>query len=274
MERQYAQWQSKSMTARVCIWLCLIIYITVQPVTAQGQTRTLKVLTFNILHGANTDNSFDLDRIADIITSSGADLVALQEVDWQTKRSHEMDIILELAIRTRMVPYFAQAMAFDGGGYGTGILSRWPLLSAKHVNLPYAEGHEPRTLAVVQVSLPSGDTIIFTSTHLDHLPDSPIRLEQAKAIHLYLDNQPYPTILAGDLNDVPGSEAMQQFQTGWMPSDTATSPAPTIPSDQPRKKIDYILTRPKGTWKVLRSEVLCDSLASDHCALLSVLQLH
>ena len=43
--------------------------------------RSLGVLTFNIHHGAGTDDVLSLERIASVIKNSDADLVGLQEVD-------------------------------------------------------------------------------------------------------------------------------------------------------------------------------------------------
>ena len=49
--------------------------------------------------------------------------------------------------------------------------------------------------------------------------------------------------------------------------------APTFPSDAPVKKIDYVMYYPKDRWKVVSAEVICDSVASDHCAHFVTLEL-
>ena len=41
----------------------------------------MKVLTYNIHHGAGIDGVLDLERIAQVIEQSGADVIGLQEVD-------------------------------------------------------------------------------------------------------------------------------------------------------------------------------------------------
>lgn len=43
--------------------------------------RVVDVMTFNIHHAQGTDGVLDLQRIADVIEASGADVVGLQEVD-------------------------------------------------------------------------------------------------------------------------------------------------------------------------------------------------
>jgi endonuclease/exonuclease/phosphatase family metal-dependent hydrolase len=54
---------------------------------------------------------------------------------------------------------------------------------------------------------------------------------------------------------------------------SSTDRTPTFPSAGPELKIDYILYGPPEQWRVLESRVICDTVASDHCAQLSVLEL-
>ena len=167
--------------------------------------RVVRVLTFNILHGATMKGDYDLEVIDRVIRESDADLVALQEVDFMTMRARGYDLVTELGWRVKMAPLFARAMDYDGGEYGEGILSRYSYASTRNVPLPYSEGREPRTALEVITILPFGDTIVFIGTHLDHLGDETDRVRQVKRINeVFLQNK-HPVILAGDLNAVPGS---------------------------------------------------------------------
>ncbi|MFW5822056.1 MAG: endonuclease/exonuclease/phosphatase family protein [Tangfeifania sp.] len=240
---------------------------------AQSQENiTVRVLTFNILHGATTEGDFDLDKIADVIKSVNPDLVALQEVDFKTNRVRNCDLATELGMRTEMAPLFGKAMDFDGGGYGEGILSKYPIVASRNVPLPHSPGNEPRTALEVTVELPSGDTIQFIGTHLEHQQQSSDRIYQAQKINnVFLENR-YPTILAGDLNDTPESRPITLLKKYWEDAYGKNS-EPTYPSENPQKSIDYIFYRPADLWKVLETKVICDTIASDHCAVFSVLQL-
>ena len=51
----------------------------------------VRVLTYNIHHGEGTDRKIDLARIAAVIKRVKPDVVALQEVDKATSRSHGVD---------------------------------------------------------------------------------------------------------------------------------------------------------------------------------------
>ncbi len=242
-------------------------------IQAQDAPTTIKVLSFNILHGATTKGDFDLEKLAQVIKDADPDFVALQEVDYQTKRARQYDLVTELGWRTKMSPLFARAMYYDGGEYGEGVLSKTTYLSTRNVPLPYTPGNEPRSAAAVTTVLTSGDTITFVGTHLDHLKDETDRIAQAKEINAVFKNNPYPTVLAGDLNATPDSKTIAILKEVWTPSDKSKKPAATYPSTNPTKKIDYVMFMPKKRWKVLGIQVIADTVASDHCAYLATLQL-
>ncbi|MEQ8364420.1 MAG: endonuclease/exonuclease/phosphatase family protein [Cyclobacteriaceae bacterium] len=240
---------------------------------AQESNRIVKVLSFNILHGATTKGDFDLDAIAKVIIEAEPDFVALQEVDYKTKRAKGYDLVTELGWRAKLAPLFARAMPYDGGEYGEGVLSRYSFLQTRNVPLPYSLGNEPRAALEIITILPSGDTIAFIGTHLDHLKEDTDRIQQAKAINKAFSSNRYPTILAGDLNGEPGSAPIAILEQMWMPSYDKINPAFTFPSDNPIKKIDYVMFYPKNKWRVLNKEVIADAIASDHCAYLVTLEL-
>lgn len=236
-------------------------------------SRIIRVLSFNILHGATTKGDFDLEAIAKVINDTDPDLVALQEVDFLTRRARGYDLVTELGWRTKMAPLFGRAMPYDGGEYGEGILSKYSFISSRNVALPHSPGNEPRAALEITTVLPSGDTIAFVGTHLDHLRNETDRVAQTRAINEVFAGNPYPTILAGDLNAVPGSTPIDILETQWMSTYDKQDPAPTYPSDDPRRKIDYVIYRPTKQWRVVDKQVIADPVASDHCAYLVILEL-
>lgn len=70
-----------------------------QASAAEGTgARVLDVMTFNIHHAQGTDDALDLQRIADVVKESGADVIGLQEVDnHYSGRSNWADQPAELA---------------------------------------------------------------------------------------------------------------------------------------------------------------------------------
>lgn len=263
------------MKLNICITLFLlaICHNISSQKTAVDSTRAVKLLTFNILHGATTKGNFDLDIIAKVIIDADPDFVALQEVDYKTKRAKNYDLVTELGWRTKLAPIYARAMPYDGGEYGEGVLSKYTFLRTRNVALPFIPGDEPRAALEITTVLPSKDTVSFIGTHLDHQKNESNRIMQAKHINKVFSANPYPTILAGDLNAEPQSKTITILSELWSASYPKGKPQPTYPSDNPIKKIDYVMFYPKNRWKVLQTEVIQDSIASDHCAYLVTLEL-
>lgn len=240
------------------------------------ESKVVKVLSFNILHGATTKGDFNLDAIAKVIKDANPDFVALQEVDFKTNRAKTYDLATELGWRTKMASLFGKAMNYDGGEYGEGVLSKYTFLQSRNVALPYtpdSSENEPRAALEIVTILPSGDTIAFVGTHLDHLEDSRDRILQANKINEVFSTNDYPTLLAGDLNDVPNSEPINIFEEMWTASYDKNNIEFTFPSDNPIKKIDYVMFFPKDRWRVIETIVIQDTIASDHCAYLVTLEL-
>ncbi|MCF7740972.1 MAG: endonuclease/exonuclease/phosphatase family protein [Candidatus Marinimicrobia bacterium] len=223
----------------------------------------LRFMTYNIYHGATQKGDFDLDLIASVINEQKPDLVALQEVDLWTNRAHNMDLALELAQRTDMIPLFGKAMSYDAGEYGEAVLSRFSFSRTKNHPLPYTSGKEPRAALQTVVELPTGQKISFIGTHLDHTSQDKNRIMQAKAINKIFKNCEMPTVLAGDLNARPQSEPIRLLEKIWHSS--FQNPVPTFPSPDPDRKIDYIMYKPENRWKVVSKKVVDEQVASDHC---------
>ena len=82
-------------------------------------------------------------------------------------------------------------------------------------------------------------------THLHAGKEANVRLEQAKEIARIAGIAGGNAIVAGDLNAVPDSEVLSTLtQAGF--ADAVTEPAPTIPSLEPNRRIDYILPNSAG----------------------------
>ena len=258
--------------------ILFILVALFTPTTIASQTIAdsrviVKVLSFNILHGATTKGDFDLDAIAKVIKDADPDFVAMQEVDFKTNRAKKYDLVTELGWRTKMAPLFAKAMEYDGGEYGEGILSKYTFLQTRTATLPYSPGNEPRVALEVIIKISSTDTIAFIGTHLDHTDSDIDRVSQAAKINEAFYSNKYPTILAGDLNDIPGSTTINILEEMWVSSYDKENPAYTFPSNNPVKKIDYVMFYPKNRWKIIDTEVIVDTIASDHCAYLVTLEL-
>lgn len=250
--------------SRFPILLCILL-ITLSPFDAFSADEgvELTILSYNIHHGQGTDGKLDLPRIAKIIKDSKAQLVALQEVDVNTKRVAGTNVAAELGKLTGLQAQFGKAMDYQGGMYGQAILSAFPIKQFATHLLPQREGREPRIAIECTVEVPGlKKPLVFISVHLDHQIEE-IRIDQVKKLNeLFAGSDKY-FVMAGDFNARPENKTMQLMLETWADS-SSKSPAPTIPSDKPRSRIDYVLLRPTNLWETLDSKVLDEPVASDH----------
>ena len=239
----------------------------------QQNSLTLRVLSYNIHHGEGVDGQLDLERIAKVIASVDPDLVALQEVDRNVRRTGQVDQPEKLARLTKMNVIFGDNIALQGGQYGNAILSRFPILEHHNGALPNFDDGEQRGVLEAGVQLPgSHPTLLFMATHLDHRREDKERVASARAINDRIEGHPGTVaLLAGDLNDVPGSRTLVELGKYWSRANQAISP--TTPVDEPNRQIDYILLRPADRWRVIQTRVLDEAVASDHRAIFAVLEL-
>lgn len=212
---------------------------------------TLKVMTYNVRHCAGMDLVLDYDRTTAVISRQHPDVIALQELDSMTGRSKHRYQLGELASRTQYHPVFGRAIDFDGGKYGVGFLTREIPLSTKSIPLP---GDESRVLLVVELQ-----DYVMACTHLDleeeqRLASIPFIVEEAQ-------HWQKPFILAGDWNDTPDSELLQEMTKYF--SILSGSEA-SYPADEPTECIDYIAVFRSHTVEVLESSVINEPAASDH----------
>jgi len=241
------------------------------PVVEEGTTIT--VLSYNIHHSnpPSVPNLIDLEAIAKVIRESGAEIVGLQEVDVRTNRSgSDLDMAEELAKMTDMPYfYFSKGIDYQGGEYGTAILSKYPLSDTETILLPAEEGTEQRTLSVATVNLEDGQTYRFANTHMDYTSESNA-LSQAKKIVEYFENAALPVILVGDFNSVPNSPPINHLD-GSFTRTCKNDCAPTIPVINPNKTIDFIMYKERTNFSVKSHRVIQETYASDHLPVLAEL---
>jgi alkaline phosphatase D len=237
---------------------------------------SIRVLTYNTHHAEGSDHRIDLDRIAEILRNSRADIVALQEIDKNVDRSNGIDQSAELAKQLGMNLFFGGNIEYQGGSYGNAILSRWPIVNAVNHLCPRFDDGEQRGIIAADIRLPTGQTLCFFATHFDHRSAERERNACARFVNLlqgrratHRDSHGFLpiSILAGDLNAVPESPTLSILNNRWNTSLTAT---PTIPASKPTRQIDYVLASKDSSLELISTEVLDEAIASDHRPVLSI----
>lgn len=234
---------------------------------SQDNTITLRILTYNIRHGAGMDDVIDLDRQATAIKRANANVIGLQEVDSCVKRSGYIPEAAVLAEKLGMHSTFGGAIPLTGGKYGVAILSKEEPLTVHHIPLP---GTEKRTLLVCEF-----EDYVFATTHLDL--DEECRLASLPIIFEEAQSWDKPFFICGDWNDLPTSNLISTMEEeGFVMlnyrkiSSGVSSTYYTFPAKSPTKLIDYIAIRDNVNYSVSLRRVINEPKASDHRPVLVV----
>jgi endonuclease/exonuclease/phosphatase family metal-dependent hydrolase len=120
---------------------------------------------------------------------------------------------------------------------GVAILSRYPLGDAEALGI----GGEGRV--ALRAVVRAGGGLLVANTHLEHRAhNAGLRREQLRRIVAWLSASALPQVLAGDLNDVPESEALAELAAGWRTAHvSAETPLFSSPAREPKRLIDYIM---------------------------------
>jgi len=235
---------------------------------AMGQT-TLKVLTYNINHGRNTQDYSNLIRVGELIRTYKPDLVAFQEVDSATRRSYGRFQMEQLANLTGLKPVYVPTLALKEGSYGLGILSRYPILAVQRLDLPDPDSTGALPLLEIYIEWPAGKTIRFCTTQLD--PHSFLnRGAQLAYLRQLLGRSIQPVILAGDFNTDPDDPEVEKWDAQWRDAG-AQSSGPTIAGTGART--DFVWTLRGQRFEVVSYQVLDEPGTSDHFPVLVTYQL-
>ena len=190
-----------------------------------GSTR---LATFNVQHGQTPGGDVDIARLGQACASLDADVLALQEVDRNLRRSHDADTAAEVAAACGMTAVYGAAIAIRGGEYGNALLVRGDVDDVEVVAIPDAE---PRSAILARVDL-GGQAISVCVTHLGLRGAA---AEQLPGLLVALRGRPGPRVLLGDLN--LDANVVEGLADGWVrvPSE------PTWPAHAPRRTIDHVL---------------------------------
>ena len=226
------------------------------------QARPLRILAYNIRHGAGMDDQLDLGRAAQLIRDYDPDIVTLQEVDNGCSRTDGVDQAAWLGQACGLHHAFGAFMPYQGGEYGMAVLSRYPILKVHNLRLP--DGSEPRTALGIETETPQGPVTVV-SIHLYRTEEE--RLAQAETLMDFYRDWHQPVILAGDFNSLPGSKVMQRLAEEYIQL-PGIGDNLTFPANVPEKQIDYCLVRPAAALQSQSLRVIAEPLASDHRPLL------
>ena len=186
---------------------------------ANGRLRSARIATWNI------DRGTELDTLSSELVRNAADLLLLQEVDWNAVRSRRLDVAKELAAPLRMNLSYAiefEELSQERGGkafIGQATLTRLPILKSRVLRFQEQSGFwKPRTwipssiplmqrrlgsrIALVTELEFAGRPLVVYNAHLESRSMGRIQEEQLDEILADLKRYPpdTPIVIGGDLN--------------------------------------------------------------------------
>jgi len=239
----------------------------------------------------NIDRGLQLSSIVEFLADAKADLIILQEVDINARRTHRLNVAREIARKLQMNYVFGrefqeltQGSRTSPAYHGQATLSSWPLLNPRilrfsrqsnfwrpHWFLPDIEPFQERIggrMALVSEVNIAGKSLVSYNLHLESRGDDNLRRSQL--VDCLTDAGQYksavPIILAGDLNlNVNRTAASSDMSRAQFRNEFADQGVRTTPPKSLLDRgsiIDWIFTR--GPIRASQPQVHNSVSASDH----------
>ena len=235
----------------------------------------IRIMTYNVRRCTGLDGRVRPERIASIISHFNPDVVALQEVDVNRKRTAFENQPERLATLTGMTSFFFPRITEGTEQYGIAVLSKLPVEDVKMGRLPtqYVP-QKPEVGGVIAVRLNvNGSPLRLIATHFDHN-------FQERLLHIQTligpewVNDPEstaPVVLCGDLNTAHRSDIYIQVNKKMKDAQGLTGNyLKTWPSFFPLFRIDHIfVSHQVGVAHALAPRTPQTRIASDHLPLIA-----
>lgn len=230
----------------------------------------MRLLSYNIHKGiGGRDRRYDLQRVIDVIEQENPDLICLQEVDHEVRRSRFHDQAQMLAKHFNAVAHLRQTtVRLKTGGYGNVILSRWGIHSCHQLSLRLG-GKKPRGAQMTIVETPEGP-LQLVHWHLGLAEkERHWQVHHLLTHHLFRHCSEMPVLVVGDCNDWRNTLAAGPFAAHGFAQITAPiSRFRSFPAYFPMGSLDKAFCR--GSFHVRQARVVRSAMAkvaSDHLPL-------
>ena len=228
--------------ASLLVGLPLVLWIVAGPIPTPNPPTgdPVRVMTYNIHSGFGSLGRHDPEAIAKVIEDSGADVVALQEINRERLMDGASDLVTWLSRRLDMAIVFSGT---EEPHWGNAILSRLPVLASGSGELPRDGSLIGRGYTWAEIDIGADDPLLVINTHLHQIEeDHHVRLLQVPVLLDFWDGRPN-SILLGDLNAEPGAPEITLLEEAglidsWLES--GVGPGLTWAAIDPGKRIDWI----------------------------------
>ncbi len=213
-------------------------------------TSTVKILSINLAH--SLQDKTDVKQFAEWVKTTGAEVVAVQQITRPRESQQGFDSYRELLNRLDMRGTFAKARYFQGWDSGNALLSMYPLLQSNAYTLPVGKGKVRRSLSfgVFELGLKS---VAFASTDLDDV-DSDERLKQVREIFsIQKSLEEFPMIVTGNFGERSNGQSSAAMSAQYQASHSTSDQLSVVTQHVyvPKQKKMTILSAEKVFYKPL-----------------------
>lgn len=241
----------------------------------QNERESLRVMTYNIHSCVGTDGKVRVERIARVINQYDPDLLALQEVDCNRRRTRHHDQARLIADQLKMTHVFHALFEEERERYGIAVFSRFPF---EVVQSGFLTEANPRLLLEARGAIwvkaeAGGKTFHFVNTHFGLGKDERNRQADELLGPRWLGQVPEsePLILCGDFNSTGKSAPYRKLRARFRDAQHEAEghePLPTFSSMLPLMRIDHVLLSSHfRVNSVERPVTTASRVASDHLPL-------
>jgi endonuclease/exonuclease/phosphatase family metal-dependent hydrolase len=246
---------------------------------------SLRIIDWNI------DRGLQLSAVIDFLASAQADILILQEVDLNARRTHQLNIAEEIARKLRMNYVFGrefqelvQGSKTSPAYHGQAVLAKWPISNPRLIRFsrqshfwqphwfvpkiePFQERLGGRIALVAEVNV-AGSRVVVYNLHLESKGNDELRFSQVEEVLSDAARQDpgCQVVVAGDFNlDASKDNTASAFATAGFQDAIAAPRMPTTPSRhlvEPGRRIDWAFVR--GPIRAASGRVHNQVKASDH----------
>lgn len=205
----------------------------------------MRLLSYNIHKGiGGRDRRYRIDRIIEVLEHERPDLICLQEVDRNVRRSRFHDQPADLASALRFeANLFQLNVPLKDGGYGNLVLSRWPIRDREQICLRRGL-RKPRGAQLLVIDTPEG-LLHLVNWHLGLAERE--RVWQVRRLlehEAFLQRSHLPTLIAGDFNDWRNSLCKGPFvRHGFLHATAPCARFRSFPASMPVASLDKLFYR-------------------------------
>lgn len=238
--------------------------------TRASSEKRLVVATYNVHRYVGRDGVRDVARVARVIDSLDADIVALQEAEANRSTPGSDEVLVDvLAHLVGLTAISGPTMAHADGHYGNAILTRLPVRDVRMLDLTF-RAREPR--GAIDVDLEAfGTPLRVVATHLGLRPRER-RHQVQRILETVADQREGVTVLLGDINEwLVSGRPLRWLHRRFGECHARRS----FPARFPLFALDRIWVHPKkAVRRVLAQDTPDARMASDHLPVRAEITLH